>query len=131
MNKTIEIEEPKKIYKLAPQPALMVIGIILTAAGLLIATTALSMGILLIVLSLLNNRLEVVRIYEKYSEIKLAPAAPRRLIKNSSIKEAIVEKNRFILTYDENGKEKKIKIALKLLPINDRDELPTYYKSLI
>jgi len=131
MSEVAEVEQPKKTYGLKPQNYFILIGILLIIVGLTISPTPIAPGILLIVVTLLNNRLEVVRIYEKYSEIKLGAAAPRRLIKNSSIRDVTVEKNTFILTIDENDKEKKIKIALKSLLTEDGNELVEYYKSLI
>ncbi|TEW48286.1 hypothetical protein [Psychromonas algicola] len=126
-----EIEQPKKAYLLKTQKYFIPIGIFCIAVGLIIAPATIAPGILLIVVASLNKRLEVLRVYEKHSEIKLAIAAPRRFIKHSSIKDVAIEKNIFILTFDENGKEKNIKISLKALIINDEDELLNYYKSFV
>ena len=133
MSETITLEKPNKIYglKTTTQNMIMIAAGLCIVAAIVVSSAALSGAIILLVISFLNKRLEAVRIYDDYTEIKLAPAAPRLMLKNSSITNVIAEPKHLTLYFTENGKEKSKKIHLSLFSDENKNELTEYYKALV
>ncbi len=98
--------------------ALVVVGVILLAIGGV--APPIGIGVLFIVLSLATKNNDVIKVYESYFDVKLAPLAARRFIKKSDIK-AVNTSNPKILVveYDHEGKTKKLKIGKSFL--NEED----------
>lgn len=129
-----EINQPNKIYGLADKHKTMpvVIGAILTICGFTFLFQLLPIGIMFILVSLIRNRIEIVRLYDDYSEVKLAPVGARWLIKNRAITDVSIERNVILLRLNETGKQEVTKkIPMRMFSEKDSKELIEHYKSLI
>ncbi|MEP7728263.1 hypothetical protein [Marinomonas primoryensis] len=113
MSKQLEIDTPEKVYHLGNQVGILVVGFVFIVLGVFITPFSAGMGVLMIALYIFKNKLEAIRIFKNHSEIKLAPASSRWLIKDTDIKKASFEKN--ILTLDIREKGQRI---IRKIPIN-------------
>jgi len=109
---------------------LLYMGIAALVIGLLIVPHLIGMGIFMIAIFFFHSKLEAVRFYKDYSEVKLAIARPRWFIKNKDINSVEIIKD--FLHLEVAAKEKTItrKIPLKIFAEDDRKKIISHYKKL-
>ncbi len=88
----------------------------------------LGIGILNIIISSNSKNKDAVVIYKDYAEVKLAPLAARRFIKNCDITSIDTSKPKyFIVFYKENEKDKKLKVPKSMFNDDDYTYLSEYF----
>ncbi|QRV22976.1 hypothetical protein [Marinomonas foliarum] len=130
MSKQLEIETPEKVYHLANQAGILVIGFVFIVLGVFITPFSAAMGVLMIALYIFKNKLEAIRIFKNHSEIKLAPASSRWLIKDTDIRKTYFEKNILTLEIREEGQIIIRKIPIKAFSEGDRNSILKHYKDI-
>ncbi|TXR53050.1 hypothetical protein [Reinekea thalattae] len=132
MNDAKKAIEPKKVYLYAKShlTSSMIIGLGFVVIGFFVEATSLGFGILIIALGLLRGRLEVVRLYDSHSEIKIAPVGARWFIKDSSITGVKETPKLLILTVAQGDKAVVRKIPIKIFSEEDQKSLIEHYMSL-
>ena len=130
MSEQLNIETPEKIYRLSNQAALLVIGVVFIVLGVFITPFSAGMGVLMIILYFLKDKLEAIRIFKNHSEIKLAPASSRWLIKDTDIKKVSYEKNILILEIREEKQKIIRKIPIKAFSEDDRKYIVQHYQDI-
>ncbi|TXR54449.1 hypothetical protein [Reinekea thalattae] len=129
-------EQPKKVYGLpkALPVCQIIVGIIVIITNEVLyqldAPFFLFVGIGTTIIGVLNYRLQVVRVYDQYSEIKLAPLASPWLVKNNNIVSVTAEPKRLTIVVNEKGKEVTRKLALSAFKKEQRSELVEHYTSI-
>ncbi|KPH96590.1 hypothetical protein AMS58_00545 [Pseudoalteromonas porphyrae] len=125
------IEKPTTIIKVATEKLTpqLIIGILIVIAGFVLIPNIIGLGFMLIIFYFVNSSIEVVRIYPKYSEIKLAIIRPRWLILDASVESAEVDGKNLLLKINEEDKQLTRKIPLNALSAADSESVIKYYQS--
>ena len=127
----VAIEKPTTIIKVANERLIpqLIVGFIIVVAGLAMVPHIIGLGVMLIVFYFLNSSIEVVRIYPKYTEVKLAIIRPRWLILDTTIESADVDGKALLLKINEEDKQLTRKIPLHLFSEEDQKSIIKYYQA--
>lgn len=98
--------------------ALIALGVVFLFMGAIGAPFGI--GVLFVIIALVSKNTDMIKVYDNYFEIKLAPLAARRFIKISEITNVDTSNPKILMVYyDSEGKNKKIKIPKAMF--NDKD----------
>ena len=125
------IEKPTTIIKVASEKLIpqLIVGFIIVIAGIAMIPNIIGLGVMLIIFYFVNSGIEVVRIYPKYSEVKLAIVRPRWLILDTSIESAEVDGKTLLLKINEEDKQLTRKIPLRAFTEDDQKSIIKYYQA--
>lgn len=132
-------DTPEKIYKNAPEKikSQLLIGICFLILSIAMLPTLgdsapVWMGPFFIMLYFVNGKMEVVRVYSKYTEVKSAPIRGRVPILNREIEKIKVIKERIILlTVREDGVPKEYKVPINYFSEKNKKEIISYYEKQV
>ncbi|MEH6396207.1 hypothetical protein [Pseudoalteromonas sp.] len=125
------IEKPTTVIKVASEKLIpqLIVGFIIVIAGIAMIPNIIGLGVMLIIFYFVNSSIEVVRIYPKYSEVKLAIVRPRWLILDTSIESAEVDGKTLLLKINEEDKQLTRKIPLRAFTEDDQKSIIKYYQA--
>lgn len=114
---------PNSIFKISSQQKgiFLIAGIGALAVGLFIAPAAMGIGVMMLSMYFVNGGLEVVRFYDRYSEVKVAIARSRWMIMNSDIEDVEVTDIWLTLTVKDGEKDEPVKRKIPIKAFNEQD----------